>query len=136
MKKLTIPIDDCSKEVFLEILRYFYTDELWTPNNVQQALEMLKVVDIYGVEVLRHHCVKFLEHNVNKTNALMLLRAAEKYSLETLRELCTDYVCGNFRAFLQQLRLPENSKLMPSILDKVANKLDPVRLSESKKLKR
>merc|ERR1719445_1676162 len=83
-QKLELKVECSSKRVFLAVLRYLYTDELWNPTDVPDALDALKLADAYGMERLRDHCVQLLQTKVSTENALELLKAANTYRLAPL----------------------------------------------------
>ena len=69
----TIHIDHCSRKVFLAVLRYFYTDELWNPTNVNDTLEMLGLADLYQFKIMRQHCCKILQNSLRIGNGMWFI---------------------------------------------------------------
>lgn len=124
---LRIEIKNCSKKVFMAVLRFLYTDELWAPHTVAQCLEMLTVVDLYGIKVLRDHCVCMLESRVKDDNALELLQAAMKFGLTSLQGQCCQHIVSNFQKYYKDLVNLPNRELVEMVLSKVADDVDPLK---------
>ena len=104
-KNLIIKIDVCSRKVFKNVLKYFYANELWIPNNINNTLQMLTLADLYQLNEMRHHCCQILQNSVNIGNAILLLQASRKFNLKDLRDLCKDFILANFAIYQKQLNL-------------------------------
>jgi len=130
-EKHRIPIENCSVKVLFAVLRFLYADELWIPKTVDQLLQMLTLVDMYQIQVLRDHCVHLLEKRVTEKNAMVLLKAAMKFGLESLKDQCCQFIVSHFRYYVEHKLLvaEDENHLLHTILQKVADKLDPVKES-------
>ena len=104
-ENLIIKIDVCSRKVFKNVLKFFYANELWIPNNINNTLEMLTLADLYQLNEMRHHCCEILQNSVNIGNAILLLQASRKFNLKDLRDLCKDFILANFAIYQKQLNL-------------------------------
>eukprot|EP00794_Sanderia_malayensis_P018300 gene18301-20123_t len=85
-----VQIEDCYCDSLLELLRYFYCDEIHlTTENVFGTLYLAKK---YVVPDLEEQCVFFLEKNLDADNALDILPQAQVLNEEQLEERCWDIV--------------------------------------------
>lgn len=117
-----ICINNCSKKVFLSVLRYFYTDELWNPTSVNDTLEMLGLADLYQFNVMKMHCMKILENSICISNAILLLQASRKFNLMNLKSYCKDFIMANFAKYQNTLGLMGDLIELIQICDKQKNK--------------
>jgi len=91
-----LPVDDCSYKVFYSIIRFLYSDEMWSPTNWQEVLALLKQADKYLIQPLRKHYANQLLTMVNLDNAVELWRAGTMLNLYSLKQLCLEHLGNNF----------------------------------------
>jgi BTB/POZ domain/BTB And C-terminal Kelch len=89
-----VPIADISRQVFLLLLEYIYTDSVKI--DVESAIELYIAADIYQLGRLRDMCCTVVRRNLNSENAGPLLQNAEENHCQVLREACMAYIVENF----------------------------------------
>mmetsp|Transcript_15912 Transcript_15912/g.25810 ORF Transcript_15912/g.25810 Transcript_15912/m.25810 type:complete len:606 (+) Transcript_15912:105-1922(+) len=89
-----VPIPDISRQVFLLLLEYIYTDSVKI--DVENAIELYIASDIYQLERLRDMCCTVVRRNLNAENSGPLLQSADENHCQILREVCMNYVVQNF----------------------------------------
>jgi RCC1 and BTB domain-containing protein len=89
-----VPIPDISRQVFLLLLEYIYTDSVKI--DVENAIELYIASDIYQLERLRDMCCTVVRRNLNAENSGPLLQSADENHCQILREVCMNYVVENF----------------------------------------
>jgi RCC1 and BTB domain-containing protein len=89
-----IPIPNISKQVFLLLLEYLYTDSVKI--DVEYAVELYIASDLYNLEQLRERCCMVVRRNLNFENAGPLLQMASDACCYELKQECMKYVVENF----------------------------------------
>eukprot|EP00339_Tiarina_fusa_P026374 CAMPEP_0117080634 /NCGR_PEP_ID=MMETSP0472-20121206/56880_1 /TAXON_ID=693140 ORGANISM="Tiarina fusus, Strain LIS" /NCGR_SAMPLE_ID=MMETSP0472 /ASSEMBLY_ACC=CAM_ASM_000603 /LENGTH=577 /DNA_ID=CAMNT_0004808331 /DNA_START=392 /DNA_END=2125 /DNA_ORIENTATION=+ len=79
-----VPIPDISRQVFILLLEYIYTDSVKI--DVENAIELYIASDIYQLERLRDMCCTVVRRNLNAENAGPLLQSASENHCQILRE--------------------------------------------------
>jgi len=90
----TIPIPSISREVFLLLLEYVYTD--FVKVELEHAIELYIASDLYQMERLRDMCCSVVRRNLNAENSATLLQAASEAHCQALKEVCMSYIVDNF----------------------------------------
>ena len=90
----TVPIPETSREAFLLLLEYIYTDTVRI--EVENAIELYIASDLYQLERLRDMCCTVIRRNLNAENAGPLLQSADENHCPNLREVCMSYIVENF----------------------------------------
>ncbi len=90
----TIPIPDTSREVFLLLLEYIYTDSVKI--DVEHAIGLYIASDIYQLDRLREMCCTVVKCNLNPNNAGPLVQIAEDQHCFVLRDICISYIVEHF----------------------------------------
>mmetsp|Transcript_29055 Transcript_29055/g.41088 ORF Transcript_29055/g.41088 Transcript_29055/m.41088 type:complete len:593 (-) Transcript_29055:1722-3500(-) len=90
----TITIPDTSRQVFLLLLEYIYTD--FVKIELEHAVELYIASDLYQLERLRDMCCTVVRRNLNAENAPMLLQSAADSHCGVLRESCMNFIVENF----------------------------------------
>lgn len=90
----TIPIVDISREVFLLLLEYVYTDAVKI--DVDHAIGLYIASDIYQLDRLRDMCCTVVRRNLNPENAGPLVQTADEKHCPVLRDVCVAYIVENF----------------------------------------
>jgi RCC1 and BTB domain-containing protein len=89
-----VPIQDISRQVFLLLLEYIYTDSVKI--EVEHATELYIAADLYQLERLRDMCCTVVRRNLNAENAGPLLQNASESHCHCLKEVCMAYMVENF----------------------------------------
>ena len=90
----TITIPNMKKKVFLLLLEYLYTDAVKI--DIENAIDLYIVADLYHVERLREMCCTVVRRNLSAENSGPLLQAASEAHCHVLKEVCMNYVVQNF----------------------------------------
>eukprot|EP00531_Pseudo-nitzschia_arenysensis_P014444 CAMPEP_0116127674 /NCGR_PEP_ID=MMETSP0329-20121206/6962_1 /TAXON_ID=697910 /ORGANISM="Pseudo-nitzschia arenysensis, Strain B593" /LENGTH=626 /DNA_ID=CAMNT_0003621781 /DNA_START=253 /DNA_END=2133 /DNA_ORIENTATION=- len=90
----TIPIPDTSRQVFLMLLEYIYTDTVKI--DVEHAIGLYIASDIYQLDRLREMCVTVVKRNLNPNNAGPLVQIADDQLCFVLRDICMAYCVEHF----------------------------------------
>lgn len=86
----TIEITDIEPDAFLNLMKFFYTDQVTLcPETVMATLYAAKK---YAACVLEFACVDYLEKNLNGENACMLLAQARLFDEPQLATLCLEMI--------------------------------------------
>ena len=79
----TLKIDDIEPDVFKEMLRFIYTDQV---ENVDALAEkLLAAADKYMLDLLKTKCEAYLATNITGENCCQLLILADLHSVERLK---------------------------------------------------
>lgn len=89
-----IEIPNVSKNVFLLLMEYLYTDSVAI--DVQHAVDLYILADLYGLERLRSICVTVVTRNLSTSNATDILQQASDEECKVLKDICMDFVIANF----------------------------------------
>ena len=84
-------IDEVSKDTFLELLRYLYTDEFHG-----NALTVFELADRFGVERLKRICESEMFSLIDVDNAAAILYTANVHNSVELRNTAMKFVLDNF----------------------------------------
>ena len=90
--EITLP--NVSKKVFLALMEYVYTDSVVM--EVDVAVDLFKLADIYGLERLTNICVSVVKRNLNTLNATSILQHATDEACFTIKHIAMDFVITNF----------------------------------------
>lgn len=74
-------------EVFKELLRFIYTDELIIENCYDSLAELLMVADEYGLERLKEMCEVELQNGVDIDNAAWILGCLNLLLIDQIRNI-------------------------------------------------
>ena len=112
-----VNIEDCDRDSLMEMLRYFYCDEIHlTTENVFGTLYLAKK---YVVPHLEQHCVVFLERNLDADNALDIVPQAQILNEEQLQERCWDIIDCRTAQVLESCSFTEISQdLLKAVLER------------------
>ena len=90
----TIPIPTISRQVFLLLLEYIYTDSVKV--ELEHAIDLYIASDLYQMERLRDMCCTVVRRNLNAENAATLLQTASEAHCQVLKETCMSFIIDNF----------------------------------------
>jgi speckle-type POZ protein len=81
----SLKISNIQPEVFGELLRFLYTDQV--KNLGQYAKDLLGAADEYMLDMLKRKCEKVLTHQVSMENCLELLLLADRHAVPKLKKI-------------------------------------------------
>jgi RCC1 and BTB domain-containing protein len=90
----TVVMPNTSRQVFLLLLEYIYTD--FVKIELEHAIELYIASDLYQLERLRDMCCTVVRRNLNAENAGPLLQSASDSHCQVLKEVCMTYILDNF----------------------------------------
>lgn len=90
----TIPIPDTSRQVFLLLLEYLYTDSVKI--DVEHSIGLYITADIYQLDRLREMCCTVVRRNLNPENSGPLVQIADEKHCPVLRDICLAYIVEHF----------------------------------------
>jgi len=91
-REITIP--NVSKAVFLLLLEYIYTDSVMI--DVEHAVDLYILADLYGLDRLGTICVTVVKRNMSTKNVTSLLQHASDLGCHVLRDITMEFVITNF----------------------------------------
>lgn len=91
----TISVKDIEPDVFQEVLRFIYTDQVKGLETM--AHELLAAADKYALDHLMNMCVKHLCCHVSKKTVLQTLVQADLYRIQQLKDTAIRFICGNVK---------------------------------------
>lgn len=86
-----LEIEDIQPEVFHQVLRFIYTDQVENMNG-EGAKELLRASEKYSLPLLKFQCEKFLIANLSEENCLATLELAILCSAITLKNASISYI--------------------------------------------
>lgn len=86
-----LEIEDILPEVFHQVLRFIYTDQVENLN-VEGAKELLKASEKYSLPLLKFECEKILIANISEENCLGTLELATFCSAFVLKKACISFI--------------------------------------------
>jgi hypothetical protein len=89
-----IHIPNVSKDSFLLLLHYLYTDKV--KMGIDHALELYNLADLYGLRKLQDLCCASVRQNLTIEKAGPLLQKAAEHPCEPLKTICMKFVVANF----------------------------------------
>jgi len=89
-----IPINNVSKQVFLAVLEFLYTDEMEI--KLEMAMDLFVAADQFGVERLKKMCEKTILLSITVESAASILQAADMHNARSLRQRCLDFILRHF----------------------------------------
>jgi len=91
-KEITIP--SISRDVFLLLLEYLYTDSVKI--DVEHAVDLYIAADLYQLERLRNMCCAVVRRSVTEENAAYLLQNSSDSHCQVLKDICMEYIVTHF----------------------------------------
>lgn len=95
-KMSTVPIEQVSHTIFLQVLTYLYTDQLQIP--FESAMELFEAADLFCIPRLKTMCEKRMLQSINVENAAAIFHAADMHSAQALRAKTKKYILSHFEA--------------------------------------
>jgi hypothetical protein len=115
-----VTVPDCSKVDFLQVLEYLCLDDFTV--NVDHAVELWHLADMYLLEGLKLCILGALERGLCKGNVCKILQEAEglNYECDELKRICVDYFKYHF-CWLNILDFQSNFVCILDIVWKISN---------------
>lgn len=109
-REITIP--NVSRLVFLLLIEYLYTDAVTI--EIESAVKLYILSDLYQVERLRNICVTVIKRNLSVDNATAFLQTATEEDCHVLKDICMTFVVTNFEKISKSdnIRLLSHSLLL------------------------
>lgn len=89
-----ISIPGVSKAVFLLLMEYIYTDSVMI--EIQFAVDLYILADMYGLGRLGTICVTVVKRNLNTENATTILQHAAGEGCHFIKDIAMEFVINNF----------------------------------------
>ena len=128
-KDTIILIKNCDKKIFINLLRYFYCNELWIPKNANDIIQLLQLSDEYQIDIIKKHCNKLLKSKLNIDNLLLILKTSYHFNLNHLYQHSLDFIIANYSVctrhgiFNKLYKEYDQHKFMRQILDDVNERI-------------
>ena len=106
--KETIEIRESDPDIFLQLLRFFYCDEV-TYQDENDAIQMWYLADRYDVPSLVTKCLDFLDGAMKPLNAFDIIPHARKLNAEKLEESCWEVIDYNAKDIINDNSFSELS---------------------------
>ena len=90
----SVNITDCDPDVFLRFLRFIYCDEA-SFEDIDSAIKVWRLADMYDVPSLARECVKYLDGNMEPLDAFDVLTYARQFNDEEMEKACWEVIDYN-----------------------------------------
>ena len=90
----SVNITDCDPDVFLRFLRFIYCDEA-SFEDIDCAIKVWRLADMYDVPSLARECVKYLDGNMEPLDAFDVLTYARQFNDEEIEKACWEVIDYN-----------------------------------------
>ena len=90
----SVNITDCDPDVFLRFLRFIYCDEA-SFEDIDCAIKVWRLADMYDVPSLAKECVKYLDSNMEPLDAFDVLTYARQFNDEEMEKACWEVIDYN-----------------------------------------
>ena len=90
----SVHITDCDPDVFLRFLRFIYCDEA-SFEDIDCAIKVWRLADMYDVPSLARECVKYLDGNMEPLDAFDVLTYARQFNDEEMEKACWEVIDYN-----------------------------------------
>ncbi|CAG5093421.1 Similar to Tdpoz3: TD and POZ domain-containing protein 3 (Mus musculus) [Cotesia congregata] len=107
-KENRVEIQNFTVDLITEMLEFFYTNRTKATEDVDVALQMVPVADMYQINSLKDICEATLSKNINLDNVLPILCTADDHNLTKLRNKTVIYMRNNKQ---NVVKIPEFEKL-------------------------
>lgn len=107
-KENRVEIRNFSVDLITEMLQFFYTNKTKATEEVDVALQMVPVADMYQINSLKDICEATLSKNINLDNVLPILCTADDHNLTKLRNKTVIFMRNNKQ---NVVKIPEFEKL-------------------------
>ena len=90
----SVNISGCDPDVFLRFLRFIYCDEA-SFEDIDCAIKVWRLADMYDVPSLAKECVKYLDGNMEPLDAFDVLTYARQFNDEEMERACWEVIDHN-----------------------------------------
>ena len=90
----SVNITDCDPDVFLRFLRFIYCDEA-SFEDIDCAIKVWRLADMYDVPSLARECVKYLDGNMEPLDAFDVLTYARQFNDEEMEKASWEVIDYN-----------------------------------------
>jgi hypothetical protein len=90
----TIPLEQVSHPIFLNVLEYLYTDHVEIP--LDSAMELFQAADLFCIPRLKTMCEKRMLQSITVENAAYIFHAADSHSAAALRRKALKFILSHF----------------------------------------
>ena len=89
-----IVIPNASRNVFILLMEYIYTDSVVV--DVKFAVDLYMLADLYRLDRLANICVTVVKRNLSTQNATTILQHAADEGCQVLKDIAMEFVIRNF----------------------------------------
>ena len=97
-----VKIEDCSKDIFLLLMEYMYTNTVDIDIDIEHAVELFVVSDRYQEDDLCRLSKEVIERDLCCENALRLLENSLEFYCEVLVEMIMSYIETNLEGVIEK----------------------------------
>eukprot|EP01126_Amoeba_proteus_P060753 TRINITY_DN8079_c0_g1_i2.p1 TRINITY_DN8079_c0_g1~~TRINITY_DN8079_c0_g1_i2.p1 ORF type:complete len:208 (-),score=48.10 TRINITY_DN8079_c0_g1_i2:779-1402(-) len=94
-----ITIHDCSKPIFLQVLKFIYTGSC--DINHENVTSILEQANLLRLERLTTMCEQFWRDNIDDENAAIILQASDHYNAYQLKTFAMEHIFQHVEAVVQ-----------------------------------
>jgi len=109
-----IEIHDCTEAIFLDVLKFIYTD--YCEVNDENCISLLEQGNFFQLERLKAICEQYWYHNISVTNAASVLQVADHCNAKQLKDFAMEFIFKNIREVVQTQAFKE---LDPSLVSAI-----------------
>eukprot|EP01120_Amphizonella_sp_Union-15-10_P007828 TRINITY_DN2691_c0_g1_i4.p1 TRINITY_DN2691_c0_g1~~TRINITY_DN2691_c0_g1_i4.p1 ORF type:complete len:458 (-),score=91.86 TRINITY_DN2691_c0_g1_i4:95-1468(-) len=112
-----IEIKECSKEIFLDLLKFIYTDNiLLTEKN---CVPLLELSNYYKLDRLKAMCEYQLHQDVDVNNVATILGIADQFEALQLKRYCEEFIFSNISEVIKAPGFNElDAELVKSLIQR------------------
>jgi len=94
-----VEIVDCTVGVFLDLLKFIYTDSCEVTDD--NCISLLEQANFFQLDRLIAICEQFWYHNISVSNAANVFQVADHCNARQLRDFATEFIFKNVREVVQ-----------------------------------
>ena len=92
-----IHIPNVTKAVFILLMEYLYTETVTI--DIEYAVELYILSDLYQLERLKNICVTVIKRKMSLDNAASILQTAADEGCQVVKDICMEFIVTNFETF-------------------------------------
>jgi len=94
-KENEINLEDIQYDIFLDLLKYIYTDE--SPlRNADRAVDIIGAANYFKLDRLKALCELMIKDNIEVENAAYILQVASRHEAWQLKRFALDYIMSHY----------------------------------------
>ncbi|KAJ8675258.1 hypothetical protein QAD02_011044 [Eretmocerus hayati] len=113
-RNASVTIDDVNHQVFAEILRFIYFNEIQEIGKYAKGL--FAVAEKYSMQALSKFCEEEVSKNVTCENAIEYLDLVDQFDLEELKKVVIEFVASNFKIISKSSSFASLENMKSSLL--------------------